>query len=133
MTTNETTLHRRCLILVAHGSRRVESNEEVANLARKLSPGLQDEFDTVMHAFLEIAQPSIPQVIDDAVQNGFRTIVALPYFLAAGTHVVNDIPAIVAEKQTQYPGVQIRLTPYFGSDERVVDILAALSREAGPL
>ncbi|MDH3693468.1 MAG: CbiX/SirB N-terminal domain-containing protein [Gammaproteobacteria bacterium] len=129
MTTNRPTLRRRCLILVAHGSRRSESNEEIEMLVQKLGLALQNEYDKISHAFLEIAQPSVPQAIDAAVQNTFNKITVLPYFLAAGTHVVKDIPVIVDEKREQHPNIDIRLTPYLGSDERVVEILAALSRE----
>jgi len=129
MTTNRPTLRRRCLILVAHGSRRAESNEEIETLGRKLGLALHKEYDMITHAFLEIAQPSVPQAIDAAVQNTFNDITVLPYFLAAGSHVAKDIPVIVENMRKQHPDVDIRLTPYLGSDDRVVELLAALSRE----
>ncbi len=130
MTSASSRLCRHCLILVAHGSRRHESNEEIEVLVRELGTELQQDFDAVTHAFLEITRPSISDAFDTAVQSGYDTITVLPYFLAAGTHVHKDIPSIVQQKQADYPDIDIQLTPYLGSDERIITILAALAREA---
>ena len=118
------------LLLIAHGSRRRESNEEVARLAEVLRERAVGRFDYVTHAFLELGEPSIGTAVDDAVSRGASEIVVLPYFLAAGTHVVNDIPGIVAEKQAEHPGVQIRAARYLGTADGLPDILLALAEVA---
>jgi sirohydrochlorin ferrochelatase len=105
----------RHLLIVAHGSRRAASNDEVRELAERVralrSPGI----DHVESAFLELATPSIPQGLEHCVAMGAREIIVFPYFLAAGTHVVNDIPEAVAEFSRLHPDVLVRLSSHLGA------------------
>lgn len=103
------------LLLVAHGSRRVASNQEVQAVAQQVAAAAGERFGYVRSAFLELTTPSIPEGIADCVAQGATTIVVMPYFLAAGRHVVQDVPALVQESRLQYPHVSIRLTPYVGA------------------
>lgn len=116
---------QQAVLLVAHGSRVPESNSEIeilaARLARNVEPGR-----TVAHAFLELAQPSIPEAIDTLVRSGVRRIVLIPYFLSAGRHVAEDIPAIAADARTRHPGLDIEITGHFGAQDRVPELLAAM-------
>ena len=118
------------LLLVAHGSRRGESNQEVATVASSLRDQVNGEFAAAQYAFLELAEPSIPQAIDDLISQGAEEIVVLPYFLSAGRHVHEDIPTIIADKQKQYPQVKIALAPYLGEAVELVDVLVRLSQQA---
>lgn len=111
------------LILVAHGSRRAESNDEVRRLTDALRERAGGEFDSVRCAFLELAEPSIPDGIEQSIQEGATEVVVLPYFLSAGRHVVTDIPNEVAGKQEQYPQVAIRIAPYLGAAGGITDLL----------
>ncbi|KAB7623217.1 sirohydrochlorin chelatase [Alkalilimnicola sp. S0819] len=112
------------LILLAHGSRRAESNREVQAMAEQLAarlPGFR-----VSAAFLELSAPDIATAIDRAVAQGAGRVLLLPYFLAAGRHVVEDIPAIVEERRTHYAEVEMLLLPYLGAAPGMADFLAAL-------
>ena len=40
---------------------------------------------------------------------------AFPYFLAAGTHVAQDIPEAIAEFTAAHPAVKVRMTPHLGA------------------
>ncbi len=115
------------LLLVAHGSRRSESNEEVAELAGRLAERAEGRFDIVKYAFLELATPSIPDGIEQCLQSGADSVSVLPYFLARGTHVVEDIPEQVAIKQKQYPDTDIHITPYLGTVAELPDVLLKLT------
>jgi len=115
------------LLLVAHGSRRAESNEEIAALAGRLATRAAGRFDIVKYAFLELASPSIPDGIEQCLQNGAHSVSVLPYFLARGTHVVEDIPEQVAIKQKQYPDTDIHITPYLGTVDELPDVLLKLT------
>lgn len=111
------------LILVAHGSRRAESNDEVRRLTEVLRERAGDGYECVRCAFLELAEPSIPDGIEASVREGATDITVLPYFLSAGRHVVTDIPNQVAAKQHQYPDVSIRIAPYLGAAGGIADLL----------
>ena len=45
--------------------------------------------------FLELAEPSIPDGIQRCIDAGATEVVVVPYFLSAGRHVSEDIPAEV--------------------------------------
>lgn len=47
------------LMLVAHGSRNQAANDEVSRLAARVASLAQGDFDAVVPAFLELAEPDI--------------------------------------------------------------------------
>lgn len=117
------------LLLVAHGSRRVESNDEVRQLARQLEASANGEYDQVACAFLELAEPSIPDGLRAAIRAGAREVTVLPYFLSAGRHVVTDIPGEVNVVRAESPEVKIHLAPYLGASPGVVGLLLGLATD----
>jgi sirohydrochlorin ferrochelatase len=118
--------NKRALVIVAHGSRREASNDEVRQLAENIAIKVGDRFMQVESAFLELAEPSIPDGIEKCIQAGADEVIVLPYFLSAGRHVSQDIPAEVEIKRKQYPHTTISIAGYLGADERVVDLMASL-------
>ena len=113
----------KALVLVAHGSRRAASNDEVRQIAGRLAEAAGDRFGHVGCGFLELAEPSIPDAVQQGVDAGADEVIVLPYFLSAGRHVAEDIPAEVRIKQDEHPGLNIRIAPYFGSMGGVVELL----------
>lgn len=111
------------LLLVSHGSRRAASNDEVRELAMRVGKRASADFADTRCAFLELAEPSIPDGIQQCIDAGADEVVVLPYFLSAGRHVVEDIPAEVAVKQDQYPHLNIRIAPHIGAADGMVDLL----------
>ena len=105
---------KRALVIVAHGSRRTASNEEIRDLAASLDANPRNDFASVVAAFLELAEPTIPDGIENCIQSGASEVIVFPYFLSAGRHVAQDIPAEVKIKQQQYPSVKITLASYLG-------------------
>jgi sirohydrochlorin ferrochelatase len=116
------------LLLVAHGSRREASNEEVRQLTTQLGAKAGKLYQSVSCAFLELAEPSIPEGIEACIQAGAEEVVVLPYFLSAGRHVQEDIPREVAGKQQEHPQIPIRLTPYLGSAEGISELLLTVAK-----
>jgi len=78
----------KALLLVAHGSRRKESNDEVILLAKRLKNECSQQYSIVNAAFLELSEALIPDGIKQCVTDGASSIVVLPYFLNSGRHVV---------------------------------------------
>ena len=97
----------RHLLVVAHGSRRAASNEEVRAVVERLRAEQSDQFASVETAFLELAEPSIQDGLSRLARRGARRIVVLPYFLAAGSHVSRDIPEILDAFAADHPEVQL--------------------------
>jgi len=121
------------LVLIAHGSRRQASNQEVMELASRLQQSAGDRYQLIEAGFLEIAEPSIPEAIETCIQSGATSIVVVPYFLAAGRHVAEDIPQIVKPVAEQHPQVTIRISEHIGmSDSMTRLILDSASSDSGP-
>jgi sirohydrochlorin ferrochelatase len=111
------------LLLVAHGSRRQQSNNEVTGLADKLRDSCHDDYQIVHSGFLELASPSIPEGIENCINDGAVRITILPYFLNSGRHVVEDVPEIVASAKTRHPDVDIMIAPHLGASPLMVELL----------
>jgi sirohydrochlorin ferrochelatase len=119
----------KALLLVAHGSRRAASNDEIRALTARLRD-IDAEFDRVDCAFLELAEPSIPEGIRSAIHAGARQLVVLPYFLSAGRHVSEDIPGEVNSARSEYPDTEIMLAPYLGASAEIGRLLVMQASEA---
>lgn len=127
---------RKHLVVIAHGSRREASNEEVARFAGRLAEamGPNGGYEAVGCAFLELAEPSIPDAMERAVAAGAEQVDLFPYFLAAGRHVAEDIPRIVGEARGRSPWVRFRVLEHFGDWDELPGIIAEGlgARRAGP-
>ena len=117
------------LLLVAHGSRREESNLEVDSLSKKMLKFNSSQFDQVMPAFLEFASPSIPKAIEKCSEMGAQRVTVLPYFLSAGVHINRDIPDEVNKASQDFPNLEINVTNYFGSREEIAELLMKTAME----
>jgi sirohydrochlorin ferrochelatase len=114
------------LLIIAHGSRRQASNDEVRQLSEKIA-GETSEFDLVDCAFLELADPSIPQGLENCIERGAREVVVMPYFLAAGRHVAEDIPEEVAPVREKYQDIKISITPHLGASSAMTNAVLKLA------
>ncbi|WP_456413948.1 sirohydrochlorin chelatase [Thiolapillus sp.] len=121
----------KALLVVAHGSRRAASNDEVRALCERLQKEAGAEFSLVRAGFLDLAEPSIPEGVAQCVRRGAGQVVVLPYFLSAGRHVSEDIPAEVEKARAAHPHVAIRLAPYLGAAPEISGLLLALAADSG--
>jgi len=118
------------LLLIAHGSRRQASNDEVRELTAKLEHESDQAYSIVECAFLELAEPSIPDGVSACVGKGASSVTVLPYFLSAGRHVATDIPEELQKAQQQHPELEIKQAPYLGSAKEISNILLSLTKQA---
>lgn len=113
------------ILLVAHGSRRQVANLEVQQMAIRLGHEVTNA--KVTCAFLELAEPSIPAALQAGIDHGADNITIVPYFLANGRHVAEDIPALVALVQEKNPAIKISISPYIGGSNGMIDLLLQLA------
>lgn len=125
MTTHST---KKALLLVAHGSRRTASNLEVARLAEQLQVDLKTDFAMVKAAFLELAEPSIPEGIQVCAEAGADDVLVLPYFLNTGRHVAEDIPAEIDIARQRLPELTINLQSHIGALPDMHNLLLKAAR-----
>jgi len=104
----------KALLIIAHGSRRKSANDEIENVANQVSQTQSNGYDIVIHAFLEFAEPDIANGINQCVESGATEVTVVPYFLAAGSHVVRDIPTELSSCRKNHPELTINLSQHFG-------------------
>ncbi len=116
------------LIILAHGSRRQESNQEIVTLVEKVKSISNNEYDMIEHAYLEIVEPNLPQCIDQAIKNGAKNITVFPYFLNSGNHVKRDIPAIIENAVTKYPDCNFNISAFIGMHKDIPQLVLQQSK-----
>jgi len=113
----------KALIIAAHGSRKKESNFEVASLTERLSQKATGSFDIVDHAFLQFAEPLLEHKIEELVQKGAKKIVVFPFFIASGSHILVDIPELIKKIKKTNPNVDFKVTRHLGKIDAIEDII----------
>ena len=114
---------KQALILFAHGARDPRwavPFERLAERARIKRPDV-----SVTLAFLELMEPSLPDVVAELVKSGCEQIQVVPVFLGQGAHVLRDLPLIIEELTALYPQVNLQVSQAVGENAIVLDAIAA--------
>ncbi|MFM8339674.1 MAG: sirohydrochlorin chelatase [Fluviibacter sp.] len=116
----------KALILFAHGARDPEWARPVQAVAQRLQAENPDLPVTI--AFLEFMSPALPDAIDLIARQTTGAVPLqidiLPFFIAQGGHLRQEVPAMLAEIRQQHPQLQIRLLPPLGELPSVQDAIA---------
>ena len=115
------------LLVMVHGSPRPSSNNAMFAVVEMVRE--RAVFPLVGVGFMECNAPSIPDAIDELVEQGARSVVAVPYFLHTGNHVADDLPTALEAAQLKYPDVKFSMGDYLGHDEVIADVLLDRVRE----
>eukprot|EP00270_Netrium_digitus_P008689 TRINITY_DN2607_c0_g1_i2.p1 TRINITY_DN2607_c0_g1~~TRINITY_DN2607_c0_g1_i2.p1 ORF type:complete len:298 (+),score=24.01 TRINITY_DN2607_c0_g1_i2:54-896(+) len=100
------------VIIVDHGSRRAEANAMLDAFVEIFKK--QTGRAIVEPAHMEIAQPSIASAFGSCVQQGARSVLVAPFFLAPGRHWREDIPSLVADSAKNHPQVEYLIAAPLG-------------------
>lgn len=103
----------RALLLVDHGSRRAEANDQLACVA-ELTQHLAGPDVVVAHAHMELAAPDVRTGFRRCVEAGVDHVVVMPYFLFAGRHAREDIPRLIAAAASAHPMVSYEVVEPIG-------------------
>src|SRR4051812_2914303 len=110
---------QRAVLVVGHGSRRVEANEDVREAARRI--GERGGFPLIAAAFLEIEHPNILEGFAQLVAQGARHITVHPYFLSPGRHTRGDLPGEVLEAASRHKGITYEITEPLAAHRLVIE------------
>tara|TARA_B100001250_G_C19772590_1_gene777916 strand:+ start:1113 stop:1478 length:366 start_codon:yes stop_codon:yes gene_type:complete len=113
----------KALIILAHGSRRKQSNEEIEELTIQIKALVKKNFDIVDHAFLEVASPSLTNAIENLISSNASEINIFPYFLNSGVHIKDDIPNIIKKAGKKYPDCKFKLSSHIGAYKKMPEII----------
>jgi sirohydrochlorin cobaltochelatase len=117
------------VLLVAHGSRSPEGQQEMLAFGRLLAAAAPEV--PVATGFLELCQPPADQALDDLVAAGATQVAVLPLMLAPADHTKSDVPAVVLLGRRRHPTVQLLPARPLGTDLAVLATAAARLHEAG--
>ncbi len=130
----------RAMILLAHGSKKKESILEIETMATQIETYAKQngQFDFVKAAFMQFCGPNFYQAMDALIQKAresttnqdsfttlieqnseIKEVVVLPYFISAGSHVLEDIPELIVEVRKKYPNITFTTTPHLGQFKRL--------------
>ncbi len=118
---------RTAVLLIAHGSRRQSANDELVRLTETMRK--QSQYEIVEYAYLEIAEPTIPQGLQSCLRLQPIRVLMMPYFLSAGAHVTNDLERFRREFVREHPTVEGILCQPIGSHPKIVEIVIDRLRE----
>lgn len=120
---------KRAVLLVDHGSRRAEANQQLEALAVRLRARLPDQL--VVTAHLEVLEPDLGAGLDACVDAGATHVVVHPYFLAPGRHTAEDIPRQVEEAAKRHPELQVRISEPLGLHDLLIDVVIERIEKSG--
>ena len=115
------------ILLMGHGSRVAEANDALHAIAGMVR---QQGYEIVEVAFREQHAPNIQAGIDACVAKGAERVLLYPYFLFAGAHVLEDLPAEMAEARLRHPGVEMLMGEPLGTHPKLGEIVCERIREA---
>lgn len=124
----ENSMNKKTILLVGHGSRVEEGNEELRSFTAGLAAGMPEL--NIETCFIELAAPSVAGGIERCVTGGATTVYVVPVILFAAGHSKLDIPMAIDEARKKYPGVEFVYGRPVGVQERAVDILLDRIAEA---
>lgn len=109
------------LVILAHGSRDPRSAATVHSLVKCLRATRDDL--RIEASFLDHCPPTPYQVIGKLAAEGVEEVVVLPLLLSSAYHAKIDVPAVVDEARSRFPGLRIIASDVLGYDDTLLDVL----------
>lgn len=117
------------ILLLAHGSREGDTEKTMRQITEYVKAELQN--DLVEEAYLQFRDINLEKGLESLIARGADAITIIPYFLFAGVHIKEDIPAEIKAFNQHYPHVKITMGRTLGDDKRLADIIVDRVREIG--
>jgi sirohydrochlorin ferrochelatase len=118
---------RTAILLIAHGSRHQSANDDLHQLASRLSS--ERTYPIVEPCFLELAELDISAGGDRCVELGATRVLMIPYFLSAGVHLQRDLTAACDELNRRHPCVKFVLGSPLGPHPLLDQLVAERIRQ----
>jgi sirohydrochlorin cobaltochelatase len=123
-------IYVKAILLVGHGSRDFEGNEQVRVMTEQLLPELDPSL-LIETCFLEFEKPTIEQGIETCVHKGASSVYVIPLMLLAAGHSKIHIPVAIDEAKLKYPHVQFTYGKPIGIHNDALEICKNRLEEVG--
>jgi sirohydrochlorin ferrochelatase/(2Fe-2S) ferredoxin len=118
------------ILLLGHGSREAQSNEEFETLVSLYSRCCPRA--TVRLAYVELAKPDLRTALIKIAKTHSK-IVVVPVFLFTSGHIKNDIPLILDEMKLRFPQHEWIAADSFGVEPRMLEVIRQRVAEGASL
>lgn len=119
------------ILLVGHGSRMQEGNQQLLAFAERVQDRLGSKYPIIETCFLELTTPTIAQGIAACIERGATRVTLVPIILFGAGHSKIHIPYAIDVAREQYPGVEFSYGKPIGVHPKALEILASRLEEAG--
>lgn len=119
------------IILMGHGSRVPGASKDMEEVAQRLKG--KYGYPRVEICFISRLGPHFPEIFEKCVNQGAQKVLAIPYFLHEGLHLLLDIPEMMQEEAKRFPHVKLILGRSLGFDESLVDLVERRVEESKDL
>ena len=108
------------MLIIGHGSRALEAQEEFMEFVNKVR---EKTSFPVEGSFMELAQPDFFEAAENLIEKGVSEVHVLPLFLFTGVHIKEDIPDIIKEASEKYEGIDFYFGSPIGPCDELVDVI----------
>jgi len=115
------------VLLIAHGSRSSQANQDLFLLAERFK---LNGYPISEPSFLELAEPNIMDGGRSCIEQGATKVVMLPYFLSAGVHVIKDLKEFKENLSARYTHATFLLASPLGPHRLLEELLATRLKES---
>jgi sirohydrochlorin cobaltochelatase len=115
-------------LLVGHGTRKPAGAEQLRRVFEQLKPLLPPGRSA--YCFLELAEPTIEEAIEQLARLGARQLIVVPLLLFTAGHAIDDIPQAVGAACEKFDVRVLHQTPSLGCDPAILRLSALRFRQA---
>ena len=113
------------LLIIGHGTRDAAGVAQFRQLIGRVRARSAGWLPAVDGGFIELAAPSVSEVVPRLAGGRAAELVAVPLVLSAAGHGKGDIPASLAREQVRHPGLRYRYGRPLGPHPVLLDVLEA--------
>ncbi|HSA58969.1 MAG TPA: CbiX/SirB N-terminal domain-containing protein [bacterium] len=117
--------HDKAYVIIAHGSREAKGNRTFLRVVAKLRSSTRKR---LFGAFLDLAAPSIPEALEQAVDSGAQEVVVVPLMLFPGRHSVQDVPRIVRKTARRHRNIRFLVKKALAHHPKLLPFLKEILR-----
>lgn len=109
------------VVYIGHGSRIVEGNNQFIAFIEKVKKEVNISVQEI--AFLELASPSIYEMMEKVILAGAREILVVPVLLFAAAHFKKDIPEELETVKKKFSKVHFYVSNPFDLHPKMLDLV----------
>ncbi len=119
---------KEAVIVLGHGSRREEANDEVREMAKLLGESIREI--PCKAAFLSFGSPDLEAITEELFREGVKRVYVAPFFLVTGNHIKEDIPREISRQQERHPEMDFNLISHLGPHPQLAGLISEKIKEA---